>query len=63
MKKCAVLGTSYFSKKKEIEKLSLNLKKLGFLEYEVFNSDKDFFYHWAGTPKERLDLFYKAWNS
>lgn len=61
--KCSILGTSYYSSSDELKKISGNMKELGFVDYDVFNSKTDFFDKWAGTPEERLKLFYDAWDS
>jgi muramoyltetrapeptide carboxypeptidase len=39
------------------------MKDLGFSSCKVFNSGEDFFDKWAGSPEDRLSLFYDAWNS
>lgn len=63
MVKCSALGTSYFSSQEDLEKISRNMKNLGFSGCEVFNSGDDFFDKWAGSPEDRLKLFYDSWNS
>lgn len=62
MNKCAILGTSYFSSREHI-KINKNMEELGFDHVEYFTSNRPYFGKWAGTPEERKELFYKAWNS
>jgi muramoyltetrapeptide carboxypeptidase len=62
MKKCSVVSTSYISSEKEIEKIVENMKRLGFEEVLVYSSKQNFLGKWAGTPSERLNMFYEAWN-
>lgn len=62
MNKCAILGTSYFSSREHI-KINKNMEELGFDHVEYFTSSRPYFGKWAGTPEERKELFYRAWNS
>lgn len=62
MKTCAILGTSYFSSKEHV-KIRKNMEEVGFKNLDYFTSNHPYFEKWAGTPEERIELFYKAWNS
>jgi len=62
MKTCAILGTSYFSSKEHV-KIRKNMEEIGFKNLDYFTSNHHYFDKWAGTPEERIELFYRAWNS
>lgn len=61
--KSSILELSYPSTKEEREQIYKNLKELGFNEQESFFLNNKYFSKWAGSPKERLNNFYSAWNS
>ncbi len=60
---CSILTPSYFCYKKEILNIKRNIKKIGFDGFEDFKSKEKLFDKWAGSPSERLEKFYSAWNS
>jgi muramoyltetrapeptide carboxypeptidase len=63
MKKCSILGSTYYTSNNELKKIGDNMRELGFSDYSVFNSKNNNFGKWAGTPEERLKLFYDSWES
>ena len=63
MLSCNVLSSSYFVSKKDLKRVELNLRKIGFGKINFFNSSEKFFGKWAGSFEERLKFFYNSWNS
>ncbi len=63
MQKCSILGSTYYTSNDELKKIGDNMRELGFSDYNVFNSKNNNFGKWAGTPEERLKLFYDSWES
>ena len=63
MVKCSIYGGSYFTKKKEIQQIKDNFKLLGVKDLDFCISDKRYRMKWNGSPKQRLENFYKGYNS
>jgi len=63
MVSCSIINPAYPSDKKELKDAEENVKRMGFKKANFFISKNKLFNKWAGEPKERLDLFYNAWNS
>jgi len=63
MTSCALISPAYHPPDKYEKIFIKNLKDLGFNEIIDLTSKESFFNKWGGTPKERLSLFYKAFES
>jgi|SRR3989344_3590420 len=63
MVKGSIFSGSYYSSEEEVKIAKANLINIGFDEIEYFSLGKKYFTQWAGSPRERLDNFYKCWNS
>lgn len=61
--KASLVALSNYCFLPEIETAMSNISKIGFDDVEPLCSMKNYFGRWAGTPKERLESFYEAWNS
>jgi muramoyltetrapeptide carboxypeptidase len=60
---CSLLTTSHVCTKKELKQVLKNLEDFGFNKIEDLNSKDSFLNHWGGSPKERTQNLYSAWNS
>lgn len=63
MSKASLISPSYFTSGKDMVNIEKNIQKIGFGTFENLISKEKFFKKWAGNPGERLNSFYKAWNS
>ena len=63
MVSCGVVATSHYCSKEDLKRIEKNIKRIGFDKTNFYISKNLFFDKWAGTPTERLNLFYQSWSS
>ena len=63
MAKVTLITPSYYCLDAERKNILKNIGKIGFSEEEDFTTGNILFNKWVGSSEERLNNFYKAWNS